>query len=291
MDLSERKRSLFLAAALFVSGGAANAAPPLPPPSVPELNPLPPVAIQAGSPTQFMTTVQFAVQELTPGLNQRAQRLVMDQFSDVFESSPEFVGRHYEVKTNGPEVVFYVAGQNDLRQPMEKAVTQLIQSLNGRVRARGRTQFYRTSLEQQNAGTLEVRTDETHKKILSVSAQSVPLRDILKEIKAQVGGLSYLIPGECAEQLVDWSFGEDGGEEPKALDAAMREIGSLFKLNLVKQANTYVFSGGCDAASLPKAQKRPAPGMMQNDLWTDLPKGGPGVRPTAVFFSVPPIAR
>jgi hypothetical protein len=185
-------------------------------------------------------------------------------------------------------VVFYVSGSNDLRQPMEKAVTQLIQSLNGRVRARGRTQFYRTSLEQPGGGILEVRTDDSHSKIVSVSAQSVPLRDILKEIKAQVGGLSYLIPGECAEKLVDWSYGEDGGEEPKTLEAAMREVGALFKLNLVKQNNTYVFSGPCDEASMPKPAVRPP--SVGAPLWTDLPKGQ-GIRPTAVFFSVPPIAR
>ncbi len=257
-------------------GIAANAMPPLPPPSA-AISPVP---------AQFMTTVQFSVQERTPMLNQRGQQLVVDEFSDVFEAWPEFTGKRYEVKMNGPEVVFYVTGSNDLRQPMEKAMAQLIQELNGRVRARGRTQFYRTSFEQGGGGSLEVRTDDSHSKIVSVSAQSVPLRDILKEIKTQVGGLSYLIPGECAEQLVDWSYGEEGTSEPKALDAAMREIGALFKLNLQKQNNTYVFSGPCDAAQIPKVKGRP----LTNELWTDLPKGH-GVRPTAVFFSVPPIAR
>ncbi len=279
------KRTLFVSF-LFMSGGMAAGSPPLPPPSLPAFLPPPPTAISA-VPAQFMTTVQFAVQERTAGLNRRGQQLVIDQFSDVFESWPEFEGRQYEVKMEGPEVVFYVTGTNDLRQPMQKAVTQLIQNLNGRVRARGRTQFYRTSLEQAGGGLLEVRTDDSHSKIVSVSAQSVPLRDILKEIKTQVGGLSYLIPGECAEQLVDWSFGEEGREEPKTLDAAMREVGALFKLNLVKQNNTYVFSGPCDVANLPKAPRKPT---ASSELWTDLPKGQ-GARPTAVFFSVPPIAR
>lgn len=277
------KRTLF-ASVLFMSGGVAVAAPPLPPTSI--LPPPPgPVA------TQFMTTVQFAVQERTAHLTQRGQRLVINQFADAFDNWPESEGRRYEVKMNGPEVVFYVTAANDIRQPMEKVVTQLIQNLNGRVRARGRTQFYRTSLGQEAGGVLEVRTDDTHTKIVSVSAQSVPLRDILKEIKMQIGGLSYLIPGECADQLVDWSFGEEGqAVEPKTLDMAMREIGSLFKLNLVKQNNTYVFNGACDATNFPKTQVRKPSPVGQPDLWTDLPNGQ-GAHPTAVFFSVPPIAR
>jgi hypothetical protein len=276
---------------LCMGGGVAIAAPPLPPPHV---LPAPlPITVAGSVPTQFMTTVQFAVQEKTAHLTQRGQRLVIDQFSDVFESSPEFEGRRFEVKTNGPEVVFYVTAPNDIRQFMERAVTQVLPKLQDRVRIQGRLQFYRTSLEQSQGGILEVRTDDTHSKIVSVSAQSVPLRDILKEIKAQVGGLSYLIPGECAEQLVDWSFGEGDQVEPKTLEAAMREIGALFKLNLVKQNNTYVFNGVCDATNFPKTHvRKPDPAATQANLWRDLPSGNArGVHPTAVFFSVPSISR
>ena len=87
---------------------------------------------------------------------------------------------------------------------------------------------------------------------------------------------------------MDWSFGEDGSEEPKSLDSAMREIGALFKLNLAKQNNTYVFSGPCDEAHFTKTHRRPP--SVPAELWTDLPKVQ-GARSTAVFFAVPPIVR
>lgn len=197
-------------------------------------------------PTRFVSTVQLAVQESNPVLMQRSQRLVVDQFAHTFDSWPEFQGKRYEVRTTGNEVVLYLVTNDDMRAPMQHAVSSMIQNLNGRVRARGKSMFYRTSLSQPVGGYLEVAVDDTHTKVRSISAQSVPLRDVLKELRTQLGSLSYLIPGECAERLVDWSFGEDQPTEPKHIDAVMTELATLFNLKCEKRNGSYIFTGACD---------------------------------------------
>lgn len=242
-----------------------------------------------GQNAQFTTTIQFAVQERTPRLLKRSQDLVIKEFSDLFTSWPEFQGRAYRVSTEGEEVVVFFTTSNDTRQPLERAMTQIIGNLNGRVRAHGRSQFYRTSLSQPTGGLLEVIMDNSQRNILSISAQSVPFRDILKEIKAQSGNFSYLIPGRCAGQLVDWSFDEGPGSHPKPLETALRELGALFGLKLEKQSNTYIFNGVCPEQSQPKrALLPPAEELLQGQA-----VGGSdhGPMTTEVLFPIMPLTR
>src|SRR4051812_4847688 len=101
------------------------------------------VVFADAQPTRFVSTVQMAVQESNPVLMQRSQRLVMDQFAHTFDSWPEFQGKRYEVRTTGNEVVLYLVTNDDMRGPMQHAVSSMIQNLNGRVRARGKSLFYR----------------------------------------------------------------------------------------------------------------------------------------------------
>lgn len=196
---------------------------------------------------QYLSSIQMAVYEQNPDLLKRSQKIVVDRFNHTFDNWPEFKGRQYEVKQNGNEVTFVMTTPEDMRTPMQQAVANIIEHLNGHVRARGRSMFYRTQLSKPIGGFLEVTVDDSKTGIRSISAQSVPLRDLLKEIKSQIGSISYLVPGECAEQLVDWSFGEDGDQvEPKNLDVAMGELGSLFNLGVDKKNGTYIFKGACD---------------------------------------------
>lgn len=201
---------------------------------------------------QYMSSIQLAVYEQTPELLRRSQKIVLDRFHDTFESWPEFKGRDYEVKQTGNEITFVMTTPEDMRSPMQLAVANIIEHLNGRVRARGKSMFYRTQFSKPSGGYLEVLVDDSKTGILSVSAQSVPLRDLLKEIKTQIGSISYLIPGECAEQLVEWSFGENEAVvQPKSLDTAMGEIASLFNLGVDKKNGTYIFKGNCNQPNRP----------------------------------------
>ena len=233
---------------------------------------------------QYLSSIQLAVYEQSPELLRRSQKIVLDRFHNTFESWPEFKGREYEVKQNGNEITFIMTTPEDMRTPMQLAVSNIIEHLNGRVRARGKSMFYRTQFTKPSGGYLEVTVDDSKTGILSISAQSVPLRDLLKEIKSQIGSISYLIPGECAEQLVDWSFGEnEPGVQTKSLDVAMGELASLFNLSLDtadkngKKNGTYIFKGACDPHQRhvrPPADLRME--LLRNSFLTPSDAGHPG---------------
>lgn len=196
--------------------------------------------------TQFLSAIQMAVYEDSAMLTERSQHLVKEQFANGLVSFPSLGNSRYEVKTSGNELVFLLTSDKDIRDPLQQAVSDIIGQLNGRVRARGRSIFYRTALSQPLGGYLEVVVDDSHTKVVSVLAQSVPLRDLLKEVRTQLGGFSYLIPGECADRFIDWGFGEQGSAiEPKTIDTLMMDLSTLFNLKLDKKAGSYIFTGTC----------------------------------------------
>jgi hypothetical protein len=237
---------------------------------------------------QFMSTVQLAVHEASPELLRRSQKLVREQFADVFAIEPEFEGRKFDVHTSGNEVVFSVVTADDVRPQMQQAVASMIQRLNGRVQARGRSMFYRTSLSPQMSGYLEVVVDDTHSKVRTIQAQGVPLRDLLKEIRFQLGSLSYLIPGECAQRPVDWSFGEEGGPptQPKAVDALMSELATLFGLKCEKRNGTYIFTGSCNEFRNMRPRTASPGELLRNGFAPMPPKAPPQ---TQVYFPLLPL--
>jgi hypothetical protein len=205
------------------------------------------LADTAAPETQFLSSIQMAVYEDSPLLTERSQRLVREQFDQRFNDFPGFENVRYEIKTSGNELVFFLTSERDIRSPLQEAVSEMIGQLNGRVRARGRSMFYKTALSQPLGGYLEVGVDDSHLKVVSVSAQAVPFRDLLKELKNQIGGFSYLIPGECADRVIDWGFGELGSNvEPKSIDTVMMELATLFNLKLDKKSGSYIFTGQCN---------------------------------------------
>jgi hypothetical protein len=221
----------------------------------------PPPEVQPPPPTeQFMSTVQFAFQENTSEMMERSRRVVKQQFAETLEGWPELAGKPYEVKTMGNEVVFYLSSDSDMQQPMQRAVSRIVERINGKVRTRGRSQFFRTALSQPVGGYLETVVNDSHTKIVSISAQSVSLRNLLKQLQAQLGSLSYMVPGECAERPVDWSFGGGsagvGVSEPKSVETVMSEIATLFGLKFEKKNGTHIFSGECPLRkrSLPSSE-------------------------------------
>jgi len=201
----------------------------------------------AGNPKpHFISSMQMAIHEGSPELLLRSQRLVMQQMDQSLSMFPEMRGKRIDVRTQGNEVILIMSDQEDLRSPFKAAVAQAIEHLNGKVRARGKSMFYRTSLAEQMNGYLEVVLNDERNKIVTIEAQSVPLRDLLKEIKQQTGGsLSYLIPGECADKLVDWSFNEGGKGVPKEMDAVVSDLATLFGMKVENRNNTFIFTGAC----------------------------------------------
>jgi len=210
-------------------------------------------AVGPARPARFLSTLQIAVHEPSPALLRRSQRLTRNQFAAVFESVPELEGTPYQVRTLGNELVFTVLTNDDRHAPMQVAVEQLIQSLNGRVRAKGRSLYYRTNAEPQGGAFLDVSLDATGQKVASISAQSAPLWEVLRALRYKLGSLSYLVPGECGERLVNWSFGEsaDGPVEPRDVTTIMGDLASVLGLRSENRGGMYVFVGNCPPNPTP----------------------------------------
>lgn len=240
--------------------------------------------------SQFVSAVQFAVQDTSPELIQRSQVLVRQQFARNLEGIPAFQDTPYEVRTFGNEVVFYLVTPRDVGVPMRSAVSSLIQDLTGKVRMRGRSSIYLTKLTQTRGGYLETIVNDKHTHIMSILAQSVPLRDLLKQLKTQLGSFSYLIPGECAEKRVDLNFGEDGSTPaPKTIDMVLSELATLFNLKLEKKNDTMIFSGACDGVGPTRSMPPPAE-LLTASL--DESQGPfPNPRPHQIVFPVLPLGQ
>lgn len=251
-----------------------------PAPAVPTEDALPP-------PAHFMSTLQLAIHETDPRLMLRSQRLALEQLHRGIEASPQLQGKRYEVRTSGNEVIFYLYTDQDMREPMQTAISDMIHGLNGRVRARGRSQFYRASAQHPVGGYLEVAVNNTHTLVQSIAAQSVPLRDLLKEIKAQMGNVSYLIPGECADRQVDWNFGSARVEDARHLDAVVTDLATLFDLKVEKKNGTYIFSGDCHMAPVRKHSPQHETEILTTHLLPPMMNVGPS--PTQVYFPLAPL--
>jgi hypothetical protein len=240
--------------------------------------------------SQFVSAVQFAVQDSSPELVQRSQVLVRQQFARNLELIPAFHDTPYEVRTFGNEVVFYLVTPSDVGIPMKYAVSSLIQDLTGKVRMRGRSSVYLTKLAQPRSGYLETIVNDKHTHIMSILAQSVPLRDLLKQLKTQLGSFSYLIPGECAEKRVDLNFGEEGSTPaPKTIDMVLGELATLFNLKLEKKNDTMIFSGACDSGRPTRSVLSPTE-LLTASL--DESQGPyPNPRPQQIVFPVLPLGQ
>ena len=216
-----------------------------------------PLSLKANAEQEkYMAAIQFAIQGNSPDL-MRNQRIVEQQFAKTIFGWPELKEQHYDVRTFGNEVIFYFVSDNDMRVPMQKAVSVLIQNLaRQQFPMHGRSVFYRTAItnpigeykvDMVDDG-IEGGRAEKPKLVRSIYAQSAPLRDLLKDIKRKVRGtFSYIIPSECGDKAVDWSFGQTAEEKPKSVKAVMTELAGALGLRLEETNNgTYFrFIGSC----------------------------------------------
>ncbi|NBX77016.1 MAG: hypothetical protein EBQ92_10715 [Proteobacteria bacterium] len=193
----------------------------------------------------YISSIQLQVTEPNTALTKRSQDLVVKAFSRSMEMVPVLKDRPLRTETSGPNIVFTLTSNTDLQTPVQEILAQMVEDLNGRVLARGKSSFYRAALSQPLGGYLEVVMDDANQRIIAISAESVPLRDILNEIRNQSGSMSYLISGDCAEKLVDWSFVTVAPEQPKEIDAVMNDLAFLFNLKCDKKNGSYIFSGNC----------------------------------------------
>lgn len=216
--------------------------------------------LAADNGAQFTSRVFFFINEPSPYQVQRSRKLIEKEFADSIGSSPELNGFRYQVQAEGNQVVFSMITASELQAPVQKAVSEIVGQLNGRVRTRGRYDFLRTRLGGTDLDNyLEVILDDTGTRIRSIVARAIALRDLLSELKTQFGEesvgyppvgvkngalarFSYLISGDCAAKQLDWSF---KAVEPKSLDETVRELAKLFNLSVENHQGTYIFTGEC----------------------------------------------
>ena len=209
---------------------------------------------------QYVSTLKVTVREGTPELRRRSQRLVREKFVQTLSTFPELRQVPYEVSSRGDDVVFSFVTQQDILGAIRQVVPSYLSDLSGEVDAHGQVRVYKAVFDEPREGErafLEVVLDDSRAKIRSIEAQSVPLRDLLKELQAQLGNLSYLIPGECGGRLVDWRFGGDGQPlaEPKEVDVLMQELATFFGLRSERKHGTFIFTGTCkDGPGAPMAR-------------------------------------
>lgn len=235
-------KSLFCSLLSATAAWAESAAPVLMPPPAPQ-------PVQGMPEAKFISAVQWAVNESSPELTKRSQAILVKEFSNSLEAWPELQGTSFDVHTSGNELVFYFTTPQDMRVPIQGVVSAVVTQVREKFPSRGRALFYRAALEEMDpsAGFLEVVGDPEKKKILSITAQAVPLRDLLKEIKNRLRGesLSYLIPGQCADRLVDWNFGAPGTSLGKDSETVIGELAAAFDLPYEKRNGTYIFKASC----------------------------------------------
>jgi hypothetical protein len=200
--------------------------------------------------SQYVSMLKVTVREATPELRRRSQRIVREKFSQTLSTFPELRQVPYEVLSRSDDVVFSFVTQQDILAAIRQVVPSYLSDLSGEVDAHGQVRVYKAAFDEPMEGErafLEVVLDDSRSKIRSIEAQSVPLRDLLKELQAQLGNLSYLIPGECGGRLVDWRFGGEGqpGAEPKEVDALMQELATFFGLKSERKHGTFIFAGTC----------------------------------------------
>jgi len=221
----------------------------------------------------YISSIQLHVLEPNSELTQRSQKLVVKAFQKSMGMVPVLKEKNLRTETSGPNIVFTLTSENDLQTPVQEILAQMVEDLNGRVLARGKSSFYKAALTQPLGGYLEVVMDDSNQRVVAISAESVPLRDILNEIRNQSGSMSYLISGDCAEKLVDWSFVTVAPEQPKEIDAVMNDLAFLFNLKCEKKNGSYIFSGNCPKHPLSPRKKLEHPVFeraLKNPLETEV---------------------
>lgn len=215
-----------------------------------------PNAILTPTPSEverYMAAVRFAIQQDSPELIQRDRMRVEKQFAKTIFGYPELKSHPYEVRTFGNEVVFYFVSDNDMRDSMQQAMSVLISNLvQDQVRTHGRSVFYKTAITKPLGEYLVVKDKRKPMMIQSLYAKGAPLLDLVQDIN-KVGPFSYLIPSDCGERAVDWSFGQSYEEESKSVKEVMTELAGALNLALKieesPRGNYYRFSGDCSGGN------------------------------------------
>lgn len=199
-------------------------------------------------PARFASTVQLAIHEPNAALMKRAQNLVIQEFERNVQTVPELKAARMTVQKNGNEVVFSLLTNEDMRMPMRQVLMHMIDNLNGRVGARGRTSFYRTAFSTPPEAKYTVTVHDPEKRTVYIDAAQAPLIDLLQDMRRQMPSFSYIIPQECALRRVYWTFGNpDPGKHPEKLElkAAMQGIADMLQIKVDSANGAFAFSGDC----------------------------------------------
>ncbi len=196
---------------------------------------------------KYMATIQMAVHE-TPMQLDRSQGRLIDEFTTTVSLWSDLRSQHYQVRRTGNEVIISFVSDQDIRVPVEGALREMIQKVNGKVPVHGRSFFHRAAFSPESGPYILTEIDKKDPqniKIASIRARGGRIGDILAEINVQIRKFGYFIRRECADRTVDWKIG-GLGQPPKDLDTVLDHLkvdlsdeGLDFKKS---EDGTYVFN-------------------------------------------------
>jgi len=195
------------------------------------------------STVQYASSVDFSILEEFPKAQHRARKLVLDEFEQVMKSRKRLDTLPYEIRNTNDEVHFYIVSSQDMKNLIEGAILDLVHRLNGRARTRGVLSSYRASSKKQG-GYLEIQMNPERKhELQTLVVRSVPLGDVLRELKVQVGDFSSVIHGQCANKPLTWTWSE---AQYPGLQSVLTNFAASGGFTLSRRGDAYVFSGSCE---------------------------------------------
>lgn len=150
--------------------------------------------------SHFTASIEFNVYD-----NQEKD-IIINEFSSIQKSMYRDI-KNVEIISENDKLIFLISSENDLTLPVQKTTEVLIERLNGKVRTRGRSQLFKSNpIKSKPLASLEVATNSSRTSITSIHAKSIPFRELLREIRREIGTFSYLIPTSCANELITFDF-------------------------------------------------------------------------------------
>ncbi len=224
----------------------------------------------AGNTEHYTATIQFFIQEPTPQLIRRSQRLAVRELTNTFRARHELELDSFDMKVSptGNAIYLTIGSHKNIQMPVQNALASVITDLDGKVWAQGRGDVFKTSLSQPVEAILDIQLADTplvnesgkapdvgDVLVQRIVAVAVPVRDLLRTLKIHiiqdsrlsVSSFGHLMDRTCAERYIDWIFNESNEEPPKKLDALIEELAAVLNVpgGVEKNDDRYIFKGAC----------------------------------------------
>lgn len=214
---------------------------------------------QDARPIAFVSTVEFSIDENHPKLLERSRRMIIHELDGTLGAWPTARVPKRTLEAQGNQVIVSFVTLEDHRAQIHRDIDLITENLSGTVEMRGRARVFRTGNQPIEGGYLEVSVDPKKLKVQSIRAQSVPFRDLLREIKWQLRNspstnhINYLLSEECAARRIDYHYGSVTGAD---VEVILGQLADAFGLIHSKKNGTHILRGPCARLTVPEPALR-----------------------------------